>query len=61
MLFRGIMDLTKEVGLLGKALLTGNPILASRTARPIDIIGRIEAEVGGKYLPNLVIVSSRTV
>jgi hypothetical protein len=55
------MDLTKEVESPRKALFTGNPIPASRTSRPIDIIGRIEAEVEGKYLPNLVIVSSRTV
>jgi hypothetical protein len=55
------MDLTKEVELLRKARFTGNPIPASRTSRPIDIIGRIEAKVGGKYLANLVIVSSRTV
>ncbi len=55
------MDLRNKVELVRKALFTGNPILDSRTARPTDIIGRIEAEVGGKYLPNLVIVSSRTV
>jgi hypothetical protein len=30
----------------------GNPILASRFSRPIGIICRIGAGLGGKYLPN---------
>jgi hypothetical protein len=61
LILHGMTDLRNKVGLVRKALFTGNPILASRFSRPIGIIGRIGAEVGGKNLPNLVIVSSRFV
>ena len=40
LLFGGITDLINKVEQLGKALVTGNPILASRTSRPIDIFGQ---------------------
>jgi hypothetical protein len=61
LLLHGTTDFNINEGLVNKANFTGNLILASRVSRPIDIIGRMEAEVGGKYLPNLVIVSSRIV
>jgi hypothetical protein len=40
---------SNDEGLVNKAFFTGNSILASRGSGPIDIIGRMEAELGGKY------------
>ena len=61
LLFRGITDLRNKVELVRKALFSGNSILDSRAVTTNGIFGQNDAEVGDQYLPNLVIVSSRTV
>jgi hypothetical protein len=52
-------DLRNKVGLVNKPFITVRLSKESRSSGPIDIIGRIEAEVVENILPNLVVVSSR--
>jgi hypothetical protein len=54
-------DLRNKVGLVNKPFITVRLSKESRSSGPIDIIGRIEAEVAENILPNLVVVSSRIV
>jgi hypothetical protein len=54
-------DLRNKVRLVYKSNITVRLSKESRSSGPIDIIGRIEAEVAENILPNLVVVSSRIV
>jgi hypothetical protein len=60
--FRGMTNFReKNISKYAVVLLTGNLILASRGSGPIELVGRIEAEVAENVLPNLEIISPRIV